>query len=595
MSIGINQRRIQQQLPQPFIDIYTTSNEFIENSNEIRQHFFHQIFTLFAIQLRPEIQNITNRFVEVVLNQAIRFSIRRIGGFLRRIVPQSERIRRARELQSHSIEMRQVSHQSIQSFPVSFFDEVQYLEHNTVPQISTETHVLEPEVVSISRSDQVQPLPSTSASVQTTLQIPLYTPSPILRSNTTHIRRAVPCQDDTNTSPTSIGGPLRYISEYTPELQTLDIVDDTTSSLELSQSIPPILPPTETELNDMNPEIQPIQRFEIQSDDSIESISFTPDPIGPDSSPLYADPQSPIYTAGLGIIARVMDSKIKCGVYANSLQQIALGIHFNPTLHKFPASTSYPNGLGLYFSLTEAYRNVSYGFETSFANTLKNWELECVSHKALLGKYEISGFLRFYPNARVRLHGSIGLNSSLNEHFWQRDPYIATHTSLSFGLPIPETSLEKLQKQLSKARHTVRDLQNKYDTLESQHTEEILSLQSQYQNALNEISSLSQKVNTLSNPNTVETLRSELSSTQQQLQGCLVTLQKTARNPEEQDISEVFDKIRKMGNLPIFVVPWNEFLFGIGLGLVSRFICRGIRDRSLNRRVKIWCSFFLYE
>jgi hypothetical protein len=235
---------------------------------------------------------------------------------------------------------------------------------------------------------------------------------------------------------------------------------------------------------------------------------------------------------------------------------------------------------------------VSYGFETSFANTLKNWELECVSHKALLGKYEISGFLRFYPNARVRLHGSIGLNSSLNEHFWQRDPYIATHTSLSFGLPIPETSLEKLQKQLSKARHTVRDLQNKYDTLESQHTEEILSLQSQYQNALNEISSLSQKVNTLSNPNTVETLRSELSSTQQQLQGCLVTLQKTARNPEEQDISEVFDKIRKMGNLPIFVVPWNEFLFGIGLGLVSRFICRGIRDRSLNRRVKIWCSFF---
>lgn len=61
MSIGINQRRIQQQLPQPFIDIDTTSNEFIENPNEIREHFFHQIYTLFAIQLRPEIQNITNR------------------------------------------------------------------------------------------------------------------------------------------------------------------------------------------------------------------------------------------------------------------------------------------------------------------------------------------------------------------------------------------------------------------------------------------------------------------------------------------------------------------------------------------------------
>lgn len=346
----------------------------------------------------------------------------------------------------------------------------------------------------------------------------------------------------------------------------------------------------------MNPEIQLIQQFEIQSDDSIESISFTPDPIGPDSPPLYVDTQSPIYTVGLGIIARIMDTKIKCGVYVNSFDQAVLGIHFNPTLHKFPANTSYPNGIGLYASVTEAYNDLTYGFEASFANKIKNWELECVSHKALLGKYEISGFLRFYPNAQVRRHGSIGLNSSLNEHFWQRDPYIATHTSLSFGLPMREISLEKLQKQLSQARHTVHDLQDKYDTLESQHTEEIISLQSQYQNALNEISSLSHKVNTLSNPNTVETLRSELSSTQQQLQGCLVTLQKTARNPEEQDISEVFDKIRKMSNLPIFVVPWNEFLFGIGLGLViefCRFICRGIRDRSLNRRVKIWCSFFL--
>jgi len=76
--------------------------------------------------------------------------------------------------ESHSIETRQVSHQSIQSVPVSFFDEVQHLEHNTVPQISTETHVLEPEVVSISISDQVHPLPSTSASVQT---IPLYNQS----------------------------------------------------------------------------------------------------------------------------------------------------------------------------------------------------------------------------------------------------------------------------------------------------------------------------------------------------------------------------------------------------------------------------------
>lgn len=91
-----------------------------------------------------------------------------------------------------------------------------------------------------------------------------------------------------------------------------------------------------------------------------------------------------------------------------------IGIHFNPTLHKFPANTSYPNGIGLYFSLSEAYKDVSYGFETSFVNTLKNWELECVSNKALLCQYEISGFLRFYPNARVRLHGIIGLNSSIN-------------------------------------------------------------------------------------------------------------------------------------------------------------------------------------
>lgn len=60
-----------------------------------------------------------------------------------------------------------------------------------------------------------------------------------------------------------------------------------------------------------------------------------------------------------------MDSKIKCGVYANSLQQIALGIHFNPTLHKFPASTSYPNGLGL---VIEFYRFICRGIRDRSLN-----------------------------------------------------------------------------------------------------------------------------------------------------------------------------------------------------------------------------------
>lgn len=578
-------RVISRPQPPPLLDFQSEIYDYEQQSNQDSQRLQELVYMQVQNMMLHEVQNFTNRLLNIVLNRILRSTFRGLRAGVLNIISNRLRFRQSsnRQIQSYPIESLT---RQIQSFPLSFSDEVRQIESTSNSTINIENQQpVQLRVINIENQRSIDLTPN----IQANIQIPLYITQQTLDTN--RVRTSVPC-NNSNSSPISISSPVRYISETTPDISSIDFEpnwiyfneSDGNGSLNLNRVTANDNPNPETNFNLLMSEFPDNQM--ISSGENVEISDISSEP----STSYVIEPNS-IFSVGIGMVGLWRDNKFKCGVYANDYKSVLLGIQIEPTLHGAPAETPYKNGIGGYFSIATLFKDSARGAEINFVNTPLNWEIELSSRKLwqyTIGHYGLAGFLRLYPNAMPRLHGSISINSQTNTLDWEENSYISSLISLSFGLPKRFPTIEKLKKQLFEARAITQNLQSQYDKLEVQHTQEITLLELEYNKALDTISRL-QKLQNISDKNLTEKLQSELISTQNQLQGCLLTLQKTPTEFPPRDKSI----LKSLFSLHL----WSEFFLGITFGIcieICRFLCRALRDRTSSERIKVWCTILLY-